>query len=443
MESHNEAKHAYDEAFRLELEQKDHLTDHLKDLLYASKDEATKLRTAYEELREQMQDCLSESQQKEMAYIRELDKERELRITTEAEKTLIEIKLMKLESDNIKLNNQLTKILRNDDFRDQLQYENYVDKFRESEIERQKLQQALISAHEFWNDYQIAPNDSLEKENRLLQEKITNLSGSLRVSEQEVLVLREISNKTSSNEQHYQNQVYSLNKKVSVLQQENESLQQTTQELIDENNQYRDALDKFKSTIVKQEAENSELSEQLKSAIESFSQPRARSDNVDTELKCYLLKAGIRNPFVKVSEGLYSLGNKRFSISLRNGAPVIRVGGGYMFIEEFLKIYLTQNKRKPDDEDTPKRSQSLEPKLGKCKTVENLYKDELENSLSLSQINSMTPVQTPRKTDSTSKDLKKQIASVYKAKLQQVSKQINPLREYTPLSSRRLKCQNK
>ena len=42
---------------------------------------------------------------------------------------------------------------------------------------------------------------------------------------------------------------------------------------------------------------------------------------------------------MKISEGVYSFGTRRVTVSLRNGVPGIRVGGGYMFIDEFIKVY--------------------------------------------------------------------------------------------------------
>ena len=54
---------------------------------------------------------------------------------------------------------------------------------------------------------------------------------------------------------------------------------------------------------------------------------------------------GVSNPFIKVAEGVYSFKNKRVNLSLKNGVPVVRVGGGYLFIEEFMKDFLAQNKR--------------------------------------------------------------------------------------------------
>lgn len=61
-------------------------------------------------------------------------------------------------------------------------------------------------------------------------------------------------------------------------------------------------------------------------------------DEVDNMLKAYLKKLGYKN-FIKVDSGTYRFGNKRVSVAIKNGVLVIRVGGGYMLIEEFLHLH--------------------------------------------------------------------------------------------------------
>ena len=86
----------------------------------------------------------------------------------------------------------------------------------------------------------------------------------------------------------------------------------------------------------------------------------------------------MKNPFVKISEGVYNYGNKRLCFNLKNGMPVVRVGGGYMFIDEFLKMYHTHcNKKK---EEFPLRSQSMEGKGGSTLRVKQKSEND-ENRL--------------------------------------------------------------
>jgi hypothetical protein len=88
---------------------------------------------------------------------------------------------------------------------------------------------------------------------------------------------------------------------------------------------------------------------QLSNQLEAFrTRPRALQelpaectvpDMVDDLLRDYAQSHQLTVPFVKVSEGVYTVGSKRVNVTVRNGVPVIRVGGGFMFVEEFVKMY--------------------------------------------------------------------------------------------------------
>ena len=42
---------------------------------------------------------------------------------------------------------------------------------------------------------------------------------------------------------------------------------------------------------------------------------------------------------IRIGEGTYTFGSKRIHVKVLNGKLVIRVGGGYMTIKEFLQLY--------------------------------------------------------------------------------------------------------
>ena len=130
--------------------------------------------------------------------------------------------------------------------------------------------------------------------------------------------------------------------------------------LENENRQYKDIIEQFRNDLSKQTEENTELSEQLKNAIAKIPHREERIDYIDKALQNFFKESQMKNPFVKISEGVYNYGNKRLCFSLKNGFPVVRVGGGYMFVDEFLKMYNTHIKKK---EETPLRSSSLEGKF--------------------------------------------------------------------------------
>lgn len=68
---------------------------------------------------------------------------------------------------------------------------------------------------------------------------------------------------------------------------------------------------------------------------------QAKDDPIDSALADYLnnLDIPLQVPFVRESKGIYIFGTKRVFIKLQNGKLIIRVGGGYMRIEEFINIY--------------------------------------------------------------------------------------------------------
>jgi hypothetical protein len=45
--------------------------------------------------------------------------------------------------------------------------------------------------------------------------------------------------------------------------------------------------------------------------------------------------------FIRLSPGIYSFGSKKVCIKVDNGKINIRIGGGYLRIDEFLEKYTT------------------------------------------------------------------------------------------------------
>jgi hypothetical protein len=55
----------------------------------------------------------------------------------------------------------------------------------------------------------------------------------------------------------------------------------------------------------------------------------------------YPEKEKLKVMFVRIQPGVYSFGSKKVCIKIENGLINIRVGGGYMRIDEFLEKYTT------------------------------------------------------------------------------------------------------
>jgi hypothetical protein len=85
------------------------------------------------------------------------------------------------------------------------------------------------------------------------------------------------------------------------------------------------------------------------------------SDNADERFSEYIKNYGVEHHFERVAEGVYSFGSKKVSITLKNGYLVCRVGGGYMMIEEFLKLFVGHEAKNEHDEEPRRQSALLSP----------------------------------------------------------------------------------
>ena len=226
-------------------------------------------------------------------------------------------------------------------------------RLRESESKRKELQQVLNSSNNKWLDSKPVNNTLiyLEKENKTLINKVKVLTDQL--NEPKSFPIED---------ENFMKYLHSLSSKLGKTKQKNKNLKDQLEACENENSSYKEIVEKFRSEMTKQACENSELSEQLKLALTKIPHREEKVDQIDLELRQYFKDKDMKNPFVKISEGVYNYGNKRLCFNLKNGMPVVRVGGGYMFIDEFLKMYHTHcNKKK---EEFPMRSYSLEGKGG-------------------------------------------------------------------------------
>lgn len=72
-------------------------------------------------------------------------------------------------------------------------------------------------------------------------------------------------------------------------------------------------------------------------------QKKIKPDSLDEKFSDYLKLYNLQNEFEKIGEDLYTFGSKKVSISMKNGYLVVRVGGGYMMIDQFLKGIVQKN----------------------------------------------------------------------------------------------------
>jgi hypothetical protein len=75
-----------------------------------------------------------------------------------------------------------------------------------------------------------------------------------------------------------------------------------------------------------------------------FYYPGVKSDKIDQLLAAYINstpeRPALKSLFVREAEGVYSFGSKKTNIKAENGLLKVRVGGGWLSIQEFVDQYL-------------------------------------------------------------------------------------------------------
>ena len=66
------------------------------------------------------------------------------------------------------------------------------------------------------------------------------------------------------------------------------------------------------------------------------------NDEIDKKLGEFLNKNKVPIKFIRTAEGCYCFGSKNINVKIMNFKLVVRIGGGFMMLEEFIKIYAMQ-----------------------------------------------------------------------------------------------------
>lgn len=87
-----------------------------------------------------------------------------------------------------------------------------------------------------------------------------------------------------------------------------------------------------------EEAERKRKEEEAKKSLqtEKAKYTAVRGDNVDELMAFYLNKYGVEVPVQRLGDGNYMFGSRKIYSKIMNDKLVVRVGGGWMLIDEFL-----------------------------------------------------------------------------------------------------------
>ena len=64
-----------------------------------------------------------------------------------------------------------------------------------------------------------------------------------------------------------------------------------------------------------------------------------KGDKVDEKMAAFINNFDLDVPLLRVGDGQYMFGSRKVFAKIMNDKLVIRVGGGFMLIDEFLQTY--------------------------------------------------------------------------------------------------------
>lgn len=100
-------------------------------------------------------------------------------------------------------------------------------------------------------------------------------------------------------------------------------------------------IDRLSHILGEKDAELADLEDQLDSSGKQV-YAAAKGDAVDEFLAKYVNLMQCKVPIKRLGNGFYMFGTRKIFAKIMNGKLVIRVGGGYMTIEEFIATYADQ-----------------------------------------------------------------------------------------------------
>lgn len=361
-----------------EFDSQDIYTAQLSHLVEINRKEIFELRELYESAKKTIEKMMEEGNKREEELGKQINGIVEVNNQLEAENVRLGVENLKANVENQGLKGCLAEMKE--------EMNKVRELFRDSEQRKKDLQAFVGKTQKKMTELksQCEEVTFLQTENQNLQFSVKSLNEKLKDYE-----------KFKETEEKLNSTISVLNSSVSGLKLEIVELRKTNKFLTEENTHYKEIIDKSRASTTKQDYDSTDPPEQTKPAPIRISNTNReeRLDSIDRALRDYMKESGLINPFNKIGEGVYQYGTKKISLSLKNGMPVIRVGGGYMFIDEFLKIYNGQIKKRPEEEVT-ERSMSLEGKIGKGLMEKFVEELDVENYPEMAD---MTPSESPMK----------------------------------------------
>ena len=240
------------------------------------------------------------------------------------------------------------------------------DKLEESEFQRKALKEKLENLIESIQERKKPPQQvlqesclayqkdyiDLQKNQSVLQSQIVNLQSECDSKQFEISRLENLLYQTETSKQKLTTiQLSSKENEIKELRISSENARKVHLSLQSTVDLLTEQVKILSEKLACSQQRNYDLSHHDK---ESINRSKLSSDNADERFSEYIKNYGVEHRFERVAEGVYTFGSKKVSITIKNGYLVCRVGGGYMMIEEFLKLILNQES-KNDDKDIGKK----------------------------------------------------------------------------------------
>lgn len=181
--------------------------------------------------------------------------------------------------------------------------------------------------------------DALEKA-RLKEEHIKDQEEQIRAFNEEIRRMKELVEEKKAEIKRLQEEIKIADAEIEKLEKEIDALNRHIGKLETAIAEKEEYLQQLADTLAEKEALVNQLSHELGSAPPAHDVYRAtKGDLVDEMLAQFINIANCPVPIKRLGGGFYLFGLKKIYAKIMNGKLVIRVGGGYMIVEEFIQSY--------------------------------------------------------------------------------------------------------
>ena len=150
------------------------------------------------------------------------------------------------------------------------------------------------------------------------------------VNSEQKMTIKMLTKKLHSLEKSLRNAFHDIQKlEVSLGKAQNNTVQkEKEEERPSQNNQMMNPIDQVRQSLPN-----------LEVPLQQGSKAGSLDDEINKKLEEFMKTSTIPLKFIRIGEGIYTFGSKKVHIKILNGRLIVRIGGGYMPIEQFVQSY--------------------------------------------------------------------------------------------------------